>query len=501
MEASESTITTTDHRPLPKWYPIWNGKPWYNGNPEALAWLLDGVGRNISFVGAGAFLGTALLRVAKESLGCPTEALEDGGPIPECQGRVLGIKPSSLLTTYTMLVGVTSAALLPLMGAIVDYTRHRLLFGRITSALFCISIFPLIFLNENNFTAMAIVQVVSSFIGWAQTELTHSYLPELTDDEMVLNEYTKTYTMAFFSSAVVYLIVVIGSVTLAGHGDDDLLTSQVGMVLSFGINIVLLPTAWGRLFEKRERKHKLPEGGKLWSAGFVQLYRTGRHIATNYRALKWFYLAVAMSDSGVQALATIAVTYMTDQLQFTARENGVAIVIILIGCVPGAVLSSYVTRKLDPIKSSIGSLALLIVAITLVAILLVGPGHFIETYVLCFFLGVGSGWKWTNDRLLAATVIPEGQDAELMGFFLFSGQCLSWIPPLVYTAINEAGVSQRVGIASLNVYLLLSVFCFLCMGGYQRAREEVGRSSASENDEDLTEASKSELDGTEITSS
>jgi hypothetical protein len=68
---------------------------------------------------------------------------------------------------------------------------------------------------------------------------------------------------------------------------------------------------------------------------------------------------------------------------------------------------------------------------------------------------------------------------------------------LVYTSINEAGVSQRVGVASLNVYFLLSVLCYLCMGGYKRAREEVGRETAYDNSTREMEGSKALVDGIE----
>jgi MFS-type transporter involved in bile tolerance (Atg22 family) len=112
---------------------------------------------------------------------------------------------------------------------------------------------------------------------------------------------------------------------------------------------------------------------------------------------------------------------------------------------------------------------------TIYAILLVGPNQQLETYILSLFFGIGGGWKWTVDRLLVSLIIPRGQDAELMGFFLFSGQILSWIPPLVYTAINEAGISQRIGVASLDIYFLLSMFSYFLMRGYQQARAEVGR--------------------------
>ena len=181
------------------------------------------------------------------------------------------------------------------------------------------------------------------------------------------------------------------------------------------------------------------------------------------------------SDAGLQALATVAITYLTDQLQFTARENGVAILLMLCGSIPGAPLSNLCSRRFDPIKSSMIGLCLLIVVTACFALFAVGPDQHLETYIMSFLWGIGVGWKWTCDKLLASSVIPEGQDTELMGVFLFSGQCLSWLPPLVYTALNEAGVSQRIGVASLDIWLVLSFFGYCCMGRYTRAREEVGR--------------------------
>lgn len=473
---STSISGATEH--LPKFYPRFRGKPFYNGNKEALGWALDGIARAVQFIAAGAFLGTALIRIAKEAAGCPTEPPEGETTIPECNEKVYGIKPSSLLTTYTMIVGVASACLLPLMGAIIDYTPHRLRVGRSLSTLFTVLILPTIFLNEDNFFGIAIIQVIISFTGWAQTAISYAYLPELTTNELLLNDYTKSFTMASYGSMVVFLGIVIGGLQATGNGDDDLLTNQVAMSIAFCINVCLLGYSWGYLFGRRDRMHPLPSDQKwLWTAGFVQLYNTGKNIALNYRALKWFYLSIAMSDAGLQALATIAITYLTDQLQFTAQENGIAIGCMLLGCVPGAMMANFATRGLDPIKSSMVALILLILTTAAFAFFLKGPGQHLETYILAFIWGIGTGWKWTCDRLVASCIIPEGQDAELMGFYLFSGQSLSWIPPLVFTAINESGVSQRVGVASLDGFFLLALVCYLCMGGYVKARTEVGRST------------------------
>jgi hypothetical protein len=101
-----------------RFFPTWRGKPVYHGNEEALAWALDIAARAVAFVTVGAFVGTALLRLAKEAAGCETQPPADGSSssVPECNGKVYGIRPSSLLTTYTMTVGVVSAALMPLVS-------------------------------------------------------------------------------------------------------------------------------------------------------------------------------------------------------------------------------------------------------------------------------------------------------------------------------------------------------------------------------------------------
>lgn len=488
-ELDPLAITPSDER-LPYLYPHFRGKPLYDGNREALAWALDGIGRAIQFVGAGAFFGTALIRIAKEAAGCATEAPEGETEIPECNEKVYGIKPSSLLTTYTMIVGVASACVLPLMGALIDYTPYRLRVGRTVSFLFTVLIFPTIFLNEENFFAVAIVQVVLSFTSWIQTSLSYAYLPELTTDELLLNQYCKSFTINMFVAMILYMAVVIGSLQAAGYGDDDVKATQVAMLIAFCVNVVCLGSAWGVLFRPRSRMHELPSHQSLWTAGFIQLYRTARNIGTNYRALKWFYISVAMSDAASQSLATIVITYTVDQMQFTAQQNGIVIGCMVLGNVPGAMMSSIATRLMDPVKSSMAALAVLIMITGLFALFLKNPNQHLLTYLFVFIGGIGTGWKWTSDRLIASLIIPDGQDAELMGFFLFSGQCLSWMPPLIYTAINEAGISQRVGVATLDLFFLSGMTCLLLIGGYAKARTEAGRSISATDTVTTSMASK-----------
>jgi Vacuole effluxer Atg22 like len=247
--------TTPQSNSKRRFFPTWRGKPLYHGNEEALAWGLDIAARGVAFVAMGAFVGTALLRLAKEAAGCETQpAPADDGTsssvVPECNGRVYGIRPSSLLTTYTMTVGVVSAALMPLvrsessydalvfflyiyslspshykyslflivykMGAFVDYTDKRLLLGRISSVIFCCLLVPPIFIGSETWFAVAICLLLLAFVGWVQTMVTYAYLPELTNSEQHLTQYTQSFSILSFASMVLLLVIVIGISTLAG---------------------------------------------------------------------------------------------------------------------------------------------------------------------------------------------------------------------------------------------------------------------------------------------
>jgi hypothetical protein len=56
-----------------------------------------------------------------------------------------------------------------------------------------------------------------------------------------------------------------------------------------------------------------------------------------------------------------------------------------------------------------------------------------------------------------------------MGMYLFCGSAFTWLPPLVFTLINEHGVHITWGLASLNIFFFLGVVCLFAMGNYQQA--------------------------------
>ena len=335
-----------DEQELPKCYPTWKGKPIYDGNPEVLGWTLISVAESIQHVGSGAFFATTMLRLASDAVVCHAQQAQlldiSNATVVELCGPTFGsINPSSLLSMYAIIVGIVSTTFLPLLGAIVDYTKHRRLVGRISSTLFVLFQIPSILLNKNNYPMILSFHVIAILIGWIQMSMLFAYLPELTSCEKKLASYTRSITIWTFSATIIYLLSVVGFVTIIGKGGDDVFTSMVGMATSFGINAIFSALAWGFLLGKRGALHERPvipttttrtevvtshsedeeEAGaassieeevvvtrsrSLYAIGFIQLWGTAKHIVHNYRSLKWFYVSTAFSEAGLQAFSIIA---------------------------------------------------------------------------------------------------------------------------------------------------------------------------------------------------
>ena len=471
-----SVTTALTPLPLPRWYPhLRGGRPIFYGNSEALGWLLDSSGRAVAFIGAGAFLGAALIRLAKQEVGCPVDPPPGSNQVPDCNERVFGIlRPSSLLTTYTIIVGLVSAAFLPFMGAVVDYTPHRRLVGRWFSVGVCALQFPQIFVSQSTWLAVALLQIGVAFVGWAQTMVTHAYLPELSNSPQQMSVFTQCFTVCSFGSMVLYLASIVAVSTAMDLGDID--TARLGLSVSFCFSVVTLYPAWSQLLQKRPALRVLPEHQSLWTAGFVQVWKSSKYIYRNWSALKWFYVYVALAEGAVGSLATIMITYLTDRLNFSSTENGTAIMAMLLGSIPGALIAGQVAKRWNPMFGCFLASILLGVNGIVASIVLKQPGQQAETYILASVWGAGTGWKWTTDRLLISTILPDtGQDAELMGLYLFFGQSLTWLPPLLFTGLNEAGVDQRVGLASISGIFFFAALAVTAMGKYEDAVNMAGR--------------------------
>lgn len=282
-EASSNTQAESVHRPS---QPLFFHIPPYGSHREARGWALDAVGRSVSFVGNAVFVGTAVIHLARINAGCDPNDVA-------CEGRTTyGIRPSSFLTLYNVIVGVSSSALLPLLGSIVDHTHRRRLVARASAGVYCVALFPMIFLNDSTWFAACVLLVFTAFVGWIHAGMTFAYLPEMSDDKKVLEDLNTSFAVVQFATYVVYAVIVVGITAAVGRTEDSIFTAKLAQSISFVVTSVVWGYAWSKLMEHRPATTELPQGSNLITTGFRNLYRSGIHIWNNHRALAWFYLAL-----------------------------------------------------------------------------------------------------------------------------------------------------------------------------------------------------------------
>lgn len=423
---------------------------------EVTAWTLDSIARGVIVMGAAVFVSTALLKLAYEAAGCETEPQHDDTyQVPECNEKVFGMRPTSLLTNIVMISGLASAALMPLVGSYIDHTNHRRTVGRISAACLVLFILLQIIALRYAWFIAAAIQVVVAFLYSVHLCATYAYLPELTTNGDTLVTYTSRFTAAQYGASVAFLLIMVGLLNMTGIS-DEVVAAQMSQASVLLVISVFFGVAWWRLFQERGASHHIPEGTTLLNAGFVKLFRTAREIVTYHKSLKWFLVSAALTQSATTSFSSIAITYMTDQLHFGSTENAISILLLLVFAVPGARLAQTLATWINPVQSLKLCLLLWMSATATASFVLHGKDQEVAAYVFAVFWGICIGWVYPTEKALYCSIIPQGQAAELMGFYIFACQVLSWLPPFVFSAMNEAGFSMRAGLFSLNGYFFVS---------------------------------------------
>ncbi len=182
---------------------------------------------------------------------------------------------------------------------------------------------------------------------------------------------------------------------------------------------------------------------------------------------------------------------MNEVMNLTAPQIGIVYLIVLLSTVPGSIIANWISNKMNPMQALKINL-FIFVGVNFGAFLNIKDEDDINlAYAVAFLWGCLSGWYFPLVKLIFSIIIPSGQEAELAGFFLYCSQILSWLPPLVFTVMNEAGVHLRWGGMHLNIYLFIGFLFFMYMPHWQECVESAKKKNKMKwnSDQEQTDAS------------
>jgi MFS transporter, UMF1 family len=445
--------------------------------PEATGWCMDSTARG-PFNQMGGFIGTAILRLATVDAGCKS--------VQTCTNTVRGLRPSSYLAATSAIVSIVGALLMPIAGAVIDHTRYRKHVG-VISAILVVTLTGfemLISQRRNNWFFILIIDSFQSFFLNVHATASLAYLPDLTINEQVLTHYTSQFSYRQFGNNIIYIcLILVANYIYGTEGrtpiDTSVFTARVAAGMAFGYGILLYSYSWIFLFRNRPALSKVPDGTTLMSAGFIQVARTARKIWSNYSALKWFLISLLWTpEIGSGILLSIAVSFFTIQLDYRAKDLAIATISFMIGTLIGVFIFKCCSRTINPLNNYRIGLLVLAISVALSVAVLDDPSKILVSYFFTMAWGIGTGWFVPGQRVLFCTLIPKGQETEMMGIIAFVSQIIQWLPPFIVTIMNENSIELRYGLLPVSGFILLAILCTLPMGSYSVASELVARDSA-----------------------
>jgi MFS-type transporter involved in bile tolerance (Atg22 family) len=340
--------------------------------------------------------------------------------------------------------------------------------------------------NEQTWFIVWIFGLLGGYFLIMHQVCTMAYLPDLTHHSAEMGHYTSRFMMnQYFVQGTYTLIVILVSSfweykTAENPIVQTIATAKLSAGMAAGIGAVLLGYSWLFLFRKRPKLRLIPEGSNIFTTGFRQIAVTTRLVFREYRALRWFMIALLFSpEAGAGVVLSIAVTYLTFFVKMTVTEIAITSIIMLFFNIPGAFLAKLMCRKINPLNSFRCAEMLFAISNALIAGTVSGPDKKKLVYVYAAMAGIAFGWMFPSQRTLTVALIPKGKETEIMGLISFFGQILGWLPALLFTLMNERGVNMRWSLSIISYFLLISMCCTFLCGSYDDAVELVAHTSDS----------------------
>jgi len=456
------------------------------GNSVARGMGITAAGRG-AVVASNIFISSSLLYLASQEAGC----LDEDGKTTDCDAKIYGFQPSSLITNIAVISNLVAAVFNPLVGALVDFTDHRHALGTICSFIIIMIQAIQVYTVSSTWFIMAILQSIAGAIYQFMLTSTYAYFPEMTKElgEKAMHSIAPKITITQFSFQATFMVLIIG--ISIGIGSGDVLTAQISQGINAAILLVTWSIGWFKLLPKSKAKRVLPEGKSLCSAGFSQIFQTAKHINSNYKhSIRWYLMALIFAEAGANSFTICAVTYLNEVLKMSGTETGIVFLIVLVCTIPGSFLCEYVVNKTN-FNTGWRLNMLYFAVVTTVGVFVLNDEYDkIKTYILGIFWGIALGWFYPTENGFFAVLVPQEQATEMAGIYNFCALVISWCPPFIFTAMNENGIPLNYGLLHLVVYFFIAIGFLSLMPDWETviAESHGGQSQEQEGDEEETTA-------------
>lgn len=336
-----------------------------------------------------------------------------------------------------LIVALTS----PLLGAIADRSGARKRFFAAYVAMCLAGVGLMTTLEPGMIVAGFLVFVIANVGFESASVFYNAYLPDIVSPERLGRTSGYGYGLGYLGSALGLLIVL----PFAKEGQLDMAWL---IVIAF-FAIFSIP-AFRFLPQDRQGGMGI---GQAAARGFADFKRITAEVWGD-RNLRRFLFAFFFYIDGVLTIIVMAGIIATVTFGFDQQGVIILFLIVQFSALAGAYAMAKPTDTLGPKRVLTGVLCLWVAA-GVAAYFVQSPDVF---HGLAVAAGFGLGSVQSASRAFMASLIPDGREAELFGFYALCGRSSSVIGPVLFGWVTHlAGGNQRPGFLVLTALFLIGL--------------------------------------------
>lgn len=422
-----------------------------NDKREIFGWMMyDWANSAFYTTVVGALFGPYLTQLAQAAVGENGTILNLG---------FLGSVTAKSLHTMTVSIAVISQVfLLPVVGAIADYSHKK----KHYMAVFCYVAVTanclMFFVAGNLYLLGSLLFIIANLSAGAAMVFYNAYLPEITTEDQRDKVSSRGFALGYLG----------GGLLLALNFAFVALASQIGISKGMAVRLSLLSAGlwWGgfsiitfRRLKTRAPVQELPPGQSFLKVGWSQLSATFRELNRLRHTLRYL-IAYLFYNDGIQTVISAASVFLAQEL-FVARGLeapqsfllGIYLLVQFIA-IGGSLLFERTALWVGT-KNGI-----LISLVIWVGIVFYAYGYLQTTtdaWVMAAAIAIVLGGSQALSRSLFSRMIPAGSESSFFGLYEVAERGTSWMGPLVFSIIVARTGSYRQAILSLIFFFVVGM--------------------------------------------
>ena len=372
------------------------------------------------------------------------------------------MRPGSLYPYAISFSVFMQVFLLPIVGGIADRIKSRNGLLAVFAYIGSISTICLYFVKDGRFALGAFLLIVANISFGAALVVANSYIPDLASPDKRDAVSSRGWAAGYAGGG---LLLVLNLILYAGY-------ESFGVTQAEAVRISLMSAGiWWALFTivtvRGLRTLNRPigsVGSAAFTDGFKELKTTIKDVRKYPETLK-FLIAYLFYNDGIQTVIAISGTYAILELKLTEISLVIAILIVQVTALIGALLLAKLSDVIGAKKVIL--LTLLIWTLMVVITYALPAGQQNPYLAIAAGIGFVLGGSQALSRSLYSQVIPRSQEAQYFSFYEISERGTSWLGTFAFGVAFGLTGSYRQSV--------LLIIAFFVIGGLLLLRVNIRR--------------------------